>query len=171
VKTCECGCGGSIPLAKVNRPKDGLIKGQQSPARFLRGHQLRVVHPPWWKGEAVGYRAIHTYLQKHFPKTGICEECSESGKTDYALIKDREYSRDRADYRELCRSCHVAYDDVGAPSVRRRAGAAKRQEAGDPPACRCGCGAQVEWDANHGRWRSYRAGHYVGTARALRRAG
>jgi hypothetical protein len=121
VKACECGCGDPIPLAKFNRPKDGLVKGQQSPARFIRGHHLRVVRPPWWKGDDVGYRAVHTYMQKHFPKTGVCEGCGGSAKTDYALIAGRTYSRERVDYRELCRPCHLEYDgnDIGKLATER----------------------------------------------------
>ena len=112
-RLCECGCGEPIPLAKINRAKDGLVKGQQSPARFLNGHYLRVHHPSWWKGDDVGYRSLHTYLSKHYPKTGICDECGKVARTDYALIKGREHSRDRADYRELCRKCHMVYDRLG----------------------------------------------------------
>jgi len=155
VKTCQCGCG------------------QPTPARFLRGHHLRASHPAWWKGDAAGYRAIHTYLQKHFPKTGICDECGKSGEaTDHALLKGHTHSRDRADYRELCRSCHMIYDGViGADGVRARGAAARREQAGEAPRCQCGCGSQVGWNRKHSNWQSYAAGHYVGPARLLRKAG
>lgn len=33
---CECGCGQKAPIAKRNRPKQGMVKGQ--PQRFLVGH-------------------------------------------------------------------------------------------------------------------------------------
>lgn len=33
---CECGCGGSTPLATRNRPTSGQVKGR--PVRFLPGH-------------------------------------------------------------------------------------------------------------------------------------
>ena len=125
MKICQCGCGRPIPLARFNRPKDGLVKGQQSPALFLRGHNIRASHPAWWKGDAVGYRAIHTYLQRHFPKTGTCDECgAASARTEYALIQGRAYSRDRADYRELCKRCHNEYDgiDIGWLATQRAAG-------------------------------------------------
>jgi hypothetical protein len=155
---CQSGCGQPIP---------NLSNGRQSSARFLRGHNIRASRPAWWKGDDAGYAAIHRYLRQHHPKAGACEECGEPGKTEYALIKGRTYSRDRADYRELCKRCHNGYDAIGGS--RWRGVVTKRQQAGPPPRCRCGCGAEVEWDLSHSRWRSYVAGHYVGTARALRR--
>lgn len=171
MRLCQCGCGAPIPVANFNRPKDGLVKGQQSPARFLRGHHIRAQHPAWWKGDEAGYRAVHTYLSKHFPKTGVCDECGISATTDHALIEGRSYSRDRSDYRELCRRCHMLYDGVDIGGLRAQRAAVKRQCAGLAPPCRCGCGSRMEWDTKHTRWRSYADGHYSGSARLLRRAG
>lgn len=70
------------------------------------------------RGESVrefsaAYKAIHLYLVAHFPKAGICEECGETTKTQYALIHGRPYSRDLQDYRELCSRCHGQYDHGG----------------------------------------------------------
>ncbi len=36
-----------------------------------------------------------------------------TGRTDYALIIGGTISRKRADYRELCRGCHMRYDHGG----------------------------------------------------------
>lgn len=64
-----------------------------------------------WAGENVGYAGIHKYLADHFPKTRRCDNCQSADvPTDYALIHGRDYSRDREDYLELCRSCHMHYD-------------------------------------------------------------
>ena len=134
---CECGCG-------------SLTK-----ARFARGHHLRVIHPPWWKGDDAGYRALHTYVSKHFPKNGICDECAQVKPTDYALIHGREYSRDRANYRELCRVCHTTYD--------------RQKDRGVPPLCKCGCGQQVTWYRSKYRWHLYVNGHYNLAAENRRR--
>src|SRR5215475_7317987 len=99
---CACGCEQVIPPSTYgSRRKDGTRYTRQSGARFLRGHHLKVERPPWWKGDDAGYRAKHTYVNKHFPKQGKCEHCEEIKPTDYALIKGREYSRDRSDYLEL----------------------------------------------------------------------
>jgi hypothetical protein len=129
---CECGCGSPAPLASQTDPKRGWVKGQ--PLRFVHGHNRRgkqnsVEHRakistsnlgrkgfdsgsshPNWKGDQAGYEAIHIYLNDHFPKVGICDECKHPRRTHYALITGRSYSRNRDDYRELCSPCHGRYD-------------------------------------------------------------
>ena len=32
----------------------------------------------------------HTFLSKHFPKSGVCDECGAAKRTEYALIKGRD---------------------------------------------------------------------------------
>ncbi len=155
MKTCECGCGQPTGIAPRNDLRHGYVKGQ--PVRFVRGHSIRNDRAPWFKGDAVGYRAVHTYLSKHFPKSGTCDECHEAKRTDYALIKGREYSRNREDYRELCRRCHIVYDGIGGS--RWRGAATARHGAGEAPSCGCGCGGQVGWDYKHARWRRFLKGH------------
>jgi hypothetical protein len=67
-----------------------------------------------WTGDDASYRSVHSYLCRHFPKAGICEECGqEASRTEYALIHGRPMSRGRSDYRELCRPCHMRYDFTG----------------------------------------------------------
>ena len=154
---CACGCGQPTTVITRNDSSRGDVKGQSR--KFLRGHHLRVTPPPWFKGEEASYRAIHTYLSKHFPKSGICEECGEAKPTDYALIKGREYSRDRTDYRELCRRCHVFYDETGYCSYWKNKGL-EVVPTGEPPACKCGCGEPVPWDRNRKAWCVYASGHY-----------
>ena len=153
---CECGCGESAPIARQNDPKRGYTKGQ--PVRFVKGHSIKNGLAPWFKGDQAGYRAIHTYLRKHFPKAGACEECGKEGRTDYALIRGREYSRKREDYRELCRRCHVLYDELGYCSYWKKQGR-ESVPSGEPPACKCGCGAPVSWSRSKKDWHRYITGH------------
>lgn len=154
-KLCECGCGQPAPIATRNHTRSGHIKGQ--PTRFIHGHSIKNGRAPWFKGDAAGYRAIHTYLSKHFPKSGVCDECGKASRTEYALIKGREYSRLREDYRELCKPCHNRYDETGGS--RWRGVVTARQAAGDAPSCGCGCGSPVSWDYKHARWFRYLRGH------------
>jgi len=57
------------------------------------------------------------WLGRHYPKTGICEECGSNvgvkypRGTHYAFLRHPEpYTRDRADYAELCPRCHKRKD-------------------------------------------------------------
>lgn len=130
-KLCECGCGGAAPLAKYTDKRTGTVAGQQ--LRYIRNHAHRgkVVSSETraklsaavtgdkqggWKGGGASYRALHGYLCAHYPKTGICVECGRpANRTEYALIHGRTYSRNRDDYQEMCRPCHVKYDLGGRP--------------------------------------------------------
>ena len=59
-------------------------------------------------------QAVHLWLAKYRPKTGVCESCgnavgTEKGTgTQYAYIglDPRGFERDRAMYAELCVPCH-----------------------------------------------------------------
>lgn len=64
---------------------------------------------PRWKGDEVGYDAVHRWLRKNYSKTGHCEECGEKQRTEWANVSG-EYRRARADFRELCKSCHTKFD-------------------------------------------------------------
>ena len=72
----------------------------------MHGHNGR-------KEPGLGYSAAHKYLSRHYPKTGICQECRTQDRTEYALIHGRVHSHDRTDYRELCVPCHKQYDIGG----------------------------------------------------------
>lgn len=112
-----------------------------------------------------GYGALHTYLRKHYPKSGICDECGQpADRTEYALIKGRQYTRNREDYRELCKLCHNRYDETGGSRWRGVATARKIVSTEEPP-CKCGCTESAGWDSKHARWRKYAPGHYDGRAR------
>jgi hypothetical protein len=64
---------------------------------------------PNWLGTEASYKAIHIWLNRNHPRTGVCDKCFARGKTDYAKIGEA-YTRNRDDYRELCRRCHMAFD-------------------------------------------------------------
>jgi hypothetical protein len=64
-----------------------------------------------WKGDSATYDAIHDWLRKHHPKTGVCEECEAEALTEYAYQRHPEpHTRDRSDYREMCVPCHRTFD-------------------------------------------------------------
>jgi len=62
--------------------------------------------------------ALHKWLRRHFSKNGACENCGKEGRTDWAFLGHPEpHTRDRIDYAELCRRCHMYLD--GQPGKPR----------------------------------------------------
>lgn len=129
---CKCGCGKPAPVASRTNARHGYVKGQQ--VTFIKGHSRRgVVHSEaskrkmsqnrlgkggrkgeansMWAGENVGYKCLHKWLDRNFPKLGVCEECGAPDPTEYANVSGK-YHRSRDDFRELCRSCHARFDDI-----------------------------------------------------------
>ena len=141
VKLCECGCGQPTSIAKQRDPIRGYVPG--SPKQFRRGHQNRGKkfsaevrarmsgsNSGQWRGDEVGYSGIHRWLQKHYPKTGTCDECKKRTRTEFALIHGHAYSRNREDYLELCRQCHARYDQTGrehSPETRTKLSEARKR--------------------------------------------
>lgn len=78
-----------------HRPRLGVQLSQDTKQRIS---EAKLVDNP-------GYSAIHVWLLTNYEKSGICSECGEHRKTDWANISG-EYHRERSDFRELCRSCH-----------------------------------------------------------------
>lgn len=62
-----------------------------------------------WKGDNVGYAALHEYIIAHKPKSNLCECCKLNKKLDLANIS-QNYIRDISDWEWLCRSCHMHKD-------------------------------------------------------------
>jgi hypothetical protein len=75
----------------------------------------RGVDPP-------GYQAVHQWMRKHFPLTGVCGQCGRTGRTERAEAVPGTLSRDPADWLELCKPCHMRYDGLDIQMSQRRAG-------------------------------------------------
>lgn len=65
---------------------------------------------PQWKGEKVGYQALHEWVRNRKPKPEFCERCKKRKAYDLANISGK-YKRDVNDYKWLCRSCHMKSDN------------------------------------------------------------
>jgi hypothetical protein len=77
------------------------------PQSFIEKRRLQ--GNPVWKGEAATTASKHDWIRFNFTKTGVCEHCKETKRTDWSN-KDHKYSRERDEWQELCRSCHQKYD-------------------------------------------------------------
>ena len=71
---------------------------------------------PSWKGDKVGYHAIHQWLTTTYGLPQKCEFCGKVGNKvkrwniHWALIRGKSYERKRENFIKLCISCHVKYD-------------------------------------------------------------
>ena len=62
-----------------------------------------------WKGDKVGYIALHSWVKWHLKKGQRCSRCGEKKKLDLANISQK-YKRDLSDWEWLCRRCHMMKD-------------------------------------------------------------
>ena len=73
---------------------------------------------PSWKGDNVGYHALHDWVKKHLGRPKYCEFCKSTvAKTYEWANKSGQYKRDLSDWYRLCRKCHSAYDNM--PTTRK----------------------------------------------------
>lgn len=67
-----------------------------------------------WKGDNVGYRGIHHWLNNKFGKAKKCENKNCKFKIikryEWSLLKNKKYQRKRANFWQLCAGCHRNYD-------------------------------------------------------------
>src|SRR3990167_1640174 len=66
-----------------------------------------------WKGNKVGYNALHSWVSRELGKPNKCENCGKSGlkaRRIHWANKSREYKRHPSDWIRLCVSCHKLYD-------------------------------------------------------------
>ena len=80
-------------------------------------NQKRGSDNPRWRGDRIAYRSMHQWARKHLA-TGVCSVCGAAGRTDMANV-DHKYRRVLSDYTEMCRTCHVAYDDANGLRSKR----------------------------------------------------
>lgn len=74
---------------------------------------LQECNHPQWKGNGVGYGALHDWVKRHKGITHICEHCGkyvENTKYIHWANTNHKYRRVLEDYIRLCISCHRKYD-------------------------------------------------------------
>ena len=67
----------------------------------------------FWKGDRVGYKGIHCWLNKKFGRAQKCGniECDNTSNWfEWCLKKGKKYERKRENFINLCRKCHKKYD-------------------------------------------------------------
>lgn len=90
------------------------MKIPKSDGRFKKGDNLADKHHAW-KGDNASYYAIHIWLKNNYGKANKCDNSScisKSKRFEWALIKFKEHSHNRDNYRMLCKPCHTRYDEI-----------------------------------------------------------
>lgn len=104
-KFCSSKCCNSRP--NKGQFKEGHPRIKNS-GNFKKGNK-----PHNYKGEDVGYLALHSWVSRHLGKPKKCEHCCnvilESRKIHWAN-KSGLYKRDLSDWIRLCAKCHLRYD-------------------------------------------------------------
>ena len=69
---------------------------------------------PMWKGDNVGFNALHRWIKIYKTKTDLCECCLVEPPYDLANISQKynkkTYTRDLKNWEWLCRGCHMRKD-------------------------------------------------------------
>lgn len=61
-----------------------------------------------WKGDKVGYNALHGWIKNNHEKPDKCDECKKV--TPYDLANKGIYNRNISNWEWLCRKCHMTKD-------------------------------------------------------------
>ena len=72
-----------------------------------------------WKGNGVGYQALHSWVKKRLTKPTNCVNCREVKKLNLAN-KSGNYKRDLSDWLWLCDKCHHKRDNIANKGWKTR---------------------------------------------------
>ena len=98
---------------KNNPEKLSYWKGKKQPKEMVEKRILKGDKCYQWKGDEVGYRTLHKWVEKQLGQPRFCEDCGNRDlkhrQYHWANIS-RNYKRIITDWRRLCVKCHKAYD-------------------------------------------------------------
>lgn len=73
---------------------------------------------PLWKGNKVGYGALHDWVRNHKGVPIVCKQCGKEKTTPKSIQwanLNHKYRRKLEDYIALCAKCHKTYDFLYNP--------------------------------------------------------
>ena len=117
-KFCSPKCYWVMSSRMENKGRFQKGKRYSRATEFKKGHQSGEKHKDW-KGDKVGYTALHDWVRKHLGRPKKCVNCETTSNNSHAIQwanKSQEYRRDLSDWLRLCASCHKRYD-LGLLSV------------------------------------------------------
>jgi len=110
VKFCSRICYKIDWVKRIPGWNKGLKRTWQSLTEFKKGHGLKEENVNW-KGDKVGYHALHSWVNRKLGKPNKCEICgTETAKNYEWANKNHKYKRDLNDWIRLCRFCHRKFD-------------------------------------------------------------
>ena len=115
LKFCSRGCFYKYRAPRPFGIKMNFTSTRSIGARFKRGMTpwnkgvKTGIVPPNFKGENVGYDALHDWVNRHKGKATCCVFCGVGGRIEWAN-KSHQYHRDLDDWISLCVKCHRNYD-------------------------------------------------------------
>lgn len=100
--------------------KTEIKKGQRisQATEFKKGENTGSKNQQW-KGDGVGYHALHGWVRRKLGKPKICEYCDSSRNIQWAN-KSHKYLRELNDWMSLCKKCHVKYDRINNWGIATR---------------------------------------------------
>lgn len=103
---------------RFNRTR-GIAESRQN-GTYVNGRLGKIGEKdPNWLGEDASYNSKHRWIQNHWQKTNVCENCGEekhpnpNTRLKYATQWhniSKTYHRERSDWMEVCISCHRKLD-------------------------------------------------------------
>jgi hypothetical protein len=115
VKIGLAGIGRTVS-AETRAKKSAAMRGR-TPANFAmclaRAHArpMNDENHPRWKGDDVGYHALHRWVGKKLGRPSKCEHCgTETARKFEWANKSGKYLRSLDDWIRLCTRCHRKYD-------------------------------------------------------------
>lgn len=98
------------PLSKEHRKN---LRKPKSKTDLYKGSGLFGKDHQNWKGDNVGYRSLHIWVESRLGKPTTCVNCKEGNlnghKIHWANLSGK-YKRKKNDWIRLCASCHKAFD-------------------------------------------------------------
>lgn len=99
---------------KMRKPHPSMIgnqnaKGNKPNITAFTSETTKGKNNTNWKGDGVGYGALHSWIKRNFGRPDKCEECgSDNVKSYYGHWHNlnKKYNRDRMDWMFICAKCH-----------------------------------------------------------------
>ena len=98
---------------KMSKNRKGKGKGQIPWNKEKKLPEISDKNHPNWKGDKIGYRGLHMWVELHLGKPKKCEHCEKDGLTGRQIHwanKSGKYLRNLKDWIRLCSSCHGEHD-------------------------------------------------------------